>query len=635
MRSTVFAFLLLSARGGAAALAAWAVCKLLRRAHAPSRLLCWLWLAVGLRFVLPWGIPLSLPRPQNTQLAAAADTVQELGELPLVAPPPAVSAPAAALPWYARLTPWHALAAVWAVGVAVLAVRGIVGYIKLKCHVALACKTSDGCYSGACVTAPFTLGILRPRVYLPDDLQGTARRAVLLHEQTHIRRRDPLTKPLFYAVACLHWFNPLAWLAFCTFERDMEAACDEAAVRGRPLPERNAYCESLLHFAVQGRSIPGSLAFGQGSVKERIVHLLHYRRLGAGALAVCAAVVGLSVTACMVRPQVEDAPATAAPPATAETAEPTPAPAPTSVPAVAAAALPTLDNAANSPRFICPVKYKYISRFATNGHRGDDLCAAEGTEIYAAADGVVLAAQEHYSWGNFVEIDHGADANGLRWSTLYAHMQSCAVQVGQTVTAGQVIGYVGSTGNATGNACHFEMQVNGTLVEPRYFTAYGGSDAAELTQEKADEILAEAVRRAASDQVTAADGAALSGVDLFTLPVAPPPQVSGYDPENGHPGIDFAAEEGAEVYAVADGIVTTADYDAEKGNYVVLDHGGGLETEYQHLKSLLVSAGQSVVQCQVLGYVGSTGNSTGPHLHFEARQDGAPADLTGTALLAE
>ena len=639
MRSTVFAFLLLSARGGAAALAAWAVCKLLRRAHAPSRLLCWLWLAVGLRFVLPWGIPLSLPRPQNTQLAAAADTVQELGELPLVAPPPAVSAPAAALPWYARLTPWHALAAVWAVGVAVLAVRGIVGYIKLKRHVALACKTSDGCYGGACVTAPFTLGILRPRVYLPDDLQGTARQAVLLHEQTHIRRRDPLTKPLFYAVACLHWFNPLAWLAFCTFERDMEAACDEAAVRGRPLPERNAYCESLLHFAVQGCSIPGSLAFGQGSVKERIVHLLHYRRLGAGALAVCAAVVGLSVTACMVRPQVEDAPATAAPPAaTAETAEPTPTPAPTETPAIMpASALPTLDDAANSPRFVCPVKYKYISRFATKySHRGDDLCAAEGTEIYAAADGVVLAAQEHYSWGNFVEIDHGTDADGLRWVTLYAHMKSCAVQVGQTVTAGQVIGYVGHTGYTTGNACHFEMHVNGTLVEPRYFTAYDGSDAAELTQEKADEILAEAVRNASSDQVTAADGAAaLSGVELFTLPVAPPPQVSGYDPENGHPGIDFAAEEGAEVYAVADGIVTTADYDAEKGNYVVLDHGGGLETEYQHLKSSLVSAGQSVVQCQVLGYVGSTGNSTGPHLHFEARQDSAPADLTGTALLAE
>ena len=637
MRSIVLSFLLLSARGAVAAAAVWCVCRALRRAHAPSRLLCWLWLAVGVRFVLPWGIPLRLPRPQSAPLAAAADTVQELGALPLPDLAPAAPAAVVALPWYARLSPWHVLAAVWLAGVLVLALRGIAGYWRLRRSVALACKAPDGCYGGACVAAPFTLGILRPRIYLPDSLQGAARQAVLLHEQTHIRRGDPLTKPLFYAAVCLHWFNPLAWLAFRGFERDMEAACDEAAVQGRPLPERSAYCETLLQFAVQGQRVPGSLTFGQGSVKSRIVHLLHYRRLGAGALAVCVAVVGLCFAACMVRPELSAQPETAvaAPesPATAETAQPAETPAP----AVQTSALPTLSDAANSPRFVCPVKYKYISRFATEGsHRGDDLCADEGAEIYAAADGVVLAAQEHYSWGNFVEIDHGTDANGLRWVTLYAHMKSCAVQVGQTVTAGQVIGYVGSTGNTTGNACHFEMQVNGTLVEPRYFTAYTGSDAAELTQEKADEILAEAVRNASSDQMTAADGAAaLSGVELFTLPVAPPPQVSGYDPENGHPGIDFAAEEGAEVYAVAGGIVTTAAYDVEKGNYVVLDHGGGLETEYQHMKSLLASAGQSVVQGQVLGYVGSTGNSTGPHLHFEARQDGAPADLTGTALLAE
>ena len=588
--------------------------------------------------MLPWGIPLRLPRPQSAPLAAAADTVQELGALPLPDLTPAAPAAAVALPWYARLSPWHILAAVWLAGVLVLALRGLAGYWRLRRSVALACKAPDGCYGGACVAAPFTLGILRPRIYLPDSLRGAARQAVLLHEQTHIRRGDPLTKPLFYAAVCLHWFNPLAWLAFRGFERDMEAACDEAAVQGRPLPERNAYCETLLQFAVQGQRVPGSLTFGQGSVKGRIVHLLHYRRLGAGALAVCIAVVGLCFAACMVRPELSAQPetTTAAPesPATAETAQPTETPAP----AVQPSALPTLSDAANSPRFVCPVDYKYISRFRSDedGHRGDDLCADEGTEIRAAADGVVLAAQEHYSWGNFVEIDHGTDADGLRWITLYAHMKSCAVQVGQTVTAGQVIGYLGHTGNTTGNACHFEMQVNGVLPEPRYFTAYTGSDAAELTQEKADEILAEAVRRAASDQTTAVDGAAaLSGVDLFTLPVAPPPQVSGYAPENGHSGIDFAAEEGAEVYAVAGGIVTAADYDVEKGNYVVLDHGGGLETEYQHMKSLLVSAGQSVVQGQVLGYVGSTGNSTGPHLHFEARQDGAPADLTGTALLAE
>ena len=617
MRQTVLAFLLLSARGGIAALAVWAVCKLLRRAHAPSRLLCWLWLAVGLRFVLPWGIPLHLPRPQSAPVAAAADTVQELGELPLV-PPIASAAPAAAaaavspLPWYARLTPWHAAAAVWAVGVVALAVYSVVGYIRLKHRVALACKTPDGCYSGACVAVPFTLGVVRPLIYMPDHVQGTVRQAVLLHEQTHIRRHDTLTKPLFYAVACLHWFNPLAWLAFRELSHDMEAACDEAAVRGRSLPERSAYCASLLQFATQGRAVPGSLSFGAGGVKARIVHLLHYRRLGAGALALCVAVVGLCATACMVRPQVDAAPepqTEAAEIQTPETAAPASSPAP-AVNAASTAVLPNLHDAANSPRFLCPVQYESVIRFMGNGHRGDDLRADAGTEIHAAADGVVVAAQEHYSWGNFVEIDHGTDADGLRWATLYAHMQSYTVQEGQTVHAGDVIGYVGSTGNATGNACHFEMYVGGVLLQPRYFTDYG-ADSGELTQEMADQILAEATDNLASSA-------------LHTV-VANSTGISrGYSED--HPGLDITADDGMSVRAFASGTVREAGYDEEKGNYIVLNHSDWLESEYCHMQSLLFDVGQTVAAGQDIGYVGSTGNSTGPHLHFELRENGTPID---------
>ena len=631
MRQTVLAFLLLSARGGIAALAVWAVCKLLRRAHAPSRLLCWLWLAVGLRFVLPWGIPLHLPRPQSAPVAAAADTVQELGELPLV-PPIASAAPAAAaaavspLPWYARLTPWHAAAAVWAVGVAVLAVHGVVGYIRLKRRVALACKTPDGCYSGACVAVPFTLGVVRPRIYMPDHVQGAARQAVLLHEQTHIRRHDTLTKPLFYAVACLHWFNPLAWLAFRELSHNMEAACDEAAVRGRSLPERSAYCASLLQFATQGRAVPGSLSFGAGGVKARIVHLLHYRRLGAGALALCVAVVGLCATACMVRPQVDAAPEPqteaaeiqtpeAAEIQTSETAAPASSPAP-AVNAASTAVLPNLHDAANSPRFLCPVQYESVIRFMGNGHRGDDLRADAGTEIHAAADGVVVVAQEHYSWGNFVEIDHGTDADGLRWATLYAHMQSYTVQEGQTVHAGDVIGYVGSTGNSTGPHCHFEMYVGGVLLQPRYFTDYG-ADSGELTQEMADQILAEATDNLASSA-------------LHTV-VANSTGIScGYS--ESHLGLDITADEGMSVRAFASGTVREAGYDEEKGNYIVLNHSDSLESEYCHMQSLLFDVGQTVAAGEDIGYVGSTGNSTGPHLHFELRENGTrvyPSALIG------
>ena len=106
--------------------------------------------------------------------------------------------------------------------------------------------------------------------------------------------------------------------------------------------------------------------------------------------------------------------------------------------------------------------YKYVSRWMGNGHRGADICAAYHTTIIASDSGTVVAAGWHYSYGNYVEIDHG---NGYR--TLYGHMSEIAVTQGQAVSQGQTIGYVGSTGNSTGNHCHFEMSYNGAL-----FSAY-------------------------------------------------------------------------------------------------------------------------------------------------------------------
>lgn len=505
MRDAVLHFLLLSLWGGAAALGALAVSALLRRVHTPSRMLCWLWLAVGLRFALPWGIPLTLPRPRNEQLAQAADTVQALTEGPAPTPAPVIQVPAAAAasaaPWYTQLTVWHLLAAVWAVGVLVLAVRAVAGYARLRHAVALACKTGDGCYSGDCVPAPFTLGIFRPRIYLPAALTGAARQAVVLHERTHLRRHDPQIKPLFYAVVCLHWFNPLAWLAFRQLEREMESACDEAAVRDCDAAARNAYCESILQYALQGRMAPGSLAFGQGSVKTRIVHLLHYRKIGAGALVVCAAAVGLSVTACMMQPQVEEAT-----PETAETTQSEPAPQSTATPENAVtfsantAGLPNLDDPENSPRFLCPVDYTYVIRYESNIHRGDDLAADKGTPIYAAQDGVVTYADFHYSYGYCVILDHGTGPDGNRWSTLYAHMDDYTVANGQTVKAGELIGHVGSTGNSTGNHLHFEVFLNGGVTQPRYLTAYREEDTQPLTTEMAQELLAQAAENQRSSQ---------------------------------------------------------------------------------------------------------------------------------------
>uniref|UniRef100_UPI00402740BA M23 family metallopeptidase n=1 Tax=Gemmiger formicilis TaxID=745368 RepID=UPI00402740BA len=99
--------------------------------------------------------------------------------------------------------------------------------------------------------------------------------------------------------------------------------------------------------------------------------------------------------------------------------------------------------------------------FGNPGHRGIDIPAPEGTPILAAHSGTVLVSGWNDSYGNQVLLDNGA---GL--STRYAHMTATAVTAGETVTAGQVIGYVGSTGDSTGNHLHFEVSVGGVLTDP-------------------------------------------------------------------------------------------------------------------------------------------------------------------------
>ncbi len=124
----------------------------------------------------------------------------------------------------------------------------------------------------------------------------------------------------------------------------------------------------------------------------------------------------------------------------------------------------------NSSGLICPLQYsgRYLSSgyYRSDGtfHGGLDICVSGGTyglDISAAESGTVVTAAYHYSYGNYVIIDHG---NGL--STLYAHCSSLAVSAGETVTKGQTIAYVGSTGNSTGPHLHFEVRINGSRVDP-------------------------------------------------------------------------------------------------------------------------------------------------------------------------
>ncbi|MCA0243195.1 MAG: M23 family metallopeptidase [Proteobacteria bacterium] len=126
-------------------------------------------------------------------------------------------------------------------------------------------------------------------------------------------------------------------------------------------------------------------------------------------------------------------------------------------------------------------------------------------------------------------------------------------------------------------------------------------------------------------------------LDAMRVPSAPPvegPVGSGFgfraDPFTGrealHTGLDFPAEPGTQIKASAGGVVLFADSHPEYGQMLELDHGNGLVTRYAHCQKLLVKRGQLIKRGQVIAEVGSSGRSTGPHLHFEVLVDGAPQD---------
>jgi murein DD-endopeptidase MepM/ murein hydrolase activator NlpD len=111
----------------------------------------------------------------------------------------------------------------------------------------------------------------------------------------------------------------------------------------------------------------------------------------------------------------------------------------------------------------------------------------------------------------------------------------------------------------------------------------------------------------------------------------PGPITSGFGPRWGsfHYGLDIGAGFGTPIHAAAAGTVIYAGWYDGFGNFVIVDHGGGLSTTYGHQSQIAVSVGEHVEQGQLIGYVGSTGFSTGPHLDFEVRVNGTPVDPLG------
>ena len=168
---------------------------------------------------------------------------------------------------------------IWLLGMIALLIYSFFSVFLLKRRLKGAQLIEENIFEVKNLKTPFVLGILYPKIYLPFGLREEERNYILIHEQIHIRRKDPIIKAFAFLIVSIHWFNPLVWIAFCLMSTDMELSCDERVLQAMNEDVKKPYARSLLNLA-GGRHIlnAGPLAFGAGDVKGRIKNILNYKK---------------------------------------------------------------------------------------------------------------------------------------------------------------------------------------------------------------------------------------------------------------------------------------------------------------------------------------------------------------------
>lgn len=197
---------------------------------------------------------------------------------------------------------------IWLVGIAAMLLYAVISYVRVHQSVAERVPYEGNIFLCDHVKSPFILGLVRPKIYLPSNMNTMAMEPVIAHEKAHLARRDHWWKPLGFLILTVHWFNPLCWMAYVLLCRDIELACDEKVIRQMDLDGKKHYSTALLECSAQRRLVTiCPLAFGEVGVKERVKNVLNYKKPAFWIIAV-AVVACAVVTLCFATNPKQDLP---------------------------------------------------------------------------------------------------------------------------------------------------------------------------------------------------------------------------------------------------------------------------------------------------------------------------------------
>lgn len=168
----------------------------------------------------------------------------------------------------------------WIGGTIVVILWLVISYVGFLKRLVGSIRLQKGVYLADRICAPFTLGLLCPKIYLPISLKEEYYPYVILHERVHISRKDVWMKYLAVVFLGLFWFQPLLWFACRLFINDMEEACDETVIRRESLEFRKEYAKALMEVSFQAGKVRGAaIGYGSGVIKSRIRNIMNYRNV--------------------------------------------------------------------------------------------------------------------------------------------------------------------------------------------------------------------------------------------------------------------------------------------------------------------------------------------------------------------
>ena len=190
----------------------------------------------------------------------------------------------------------HAITMIWILGMLVLNLYAAISYLNLHKKISEGIILNDNIWMCDHILSPFIWGIIKPRIFLPSSIKKQHIEFIIAHEKAHLSRHDNLWKPLGFLLLTVYWFNPLIWMAYILFCRDIELACDEKVIKEFDIYDKKAYSTVLLACSTNQNIVTiNPVAFGEIGIKERIKAVMKYKKpklwIGYTAAIICVAVI--------------------------------------------------------------------------------------------------------------------------------------------------------------------------------------------------------------------------------------------------------------------------------------------------------------------------------------------------------